>query len=189
MKNIILSSIFLIMSSAIFAGNDFACSKMDNKRVLGFGAMYGSFYALGYNDARNKKIDKEFGEIMKKLVEYIKAGCEKDPNSNIVTLFRKGIKSGYATSDFSKGALKKPKFDTILYKLSGGADRNTRDCVKINLTEDLVQIIKSKFYELEKVCGKNCKKYKREDLRKIFNKSEGIKFDKEFKLAFKKCKL
>ena len=77
MKNIILSSIFLILSSAIFAGNDFACSKMDNKRVLGYGAKYGSFYALGYNDARNKKIDKEFGEIMKKLVEYIKAGCEK----------------------------------------------------------------------------------------------------------------
>ena len=188
MKKIILSSIFLILSSAIFAGNDFACSKMDNKRVLGYGAMYGSFYALGYNDARNKKIDKEFGEIMKKLVEYIKAGCEKDPNSNIVTLFRKGIKSGYATSDFSKRELKQ-QFDMILYKLSGGADMNTRECVKINLTEDLVQIIESKFYELEKVCGKNCKSFKRKDLRKIFNKSEGIKFDKEFKLAFKKCKL
>ena len=91
--------------------------------------------------------------------------------------------------DFSKRELKKPKFDTILYKLSGGADRNTRECVKINLTDDLVQIIKSKFYELEKVCGKNCKKYKRKDLRKIFKKSEGIKFDKEFKLAYKKCKL
>ena len=51
------------------------------------------------------------------------------------------------------------------------------------------QIIKSKSYELEKVCGKNCKKYKRKDLRNIFNKSEGIKLDKEFKLAFKKCKL
>ena len=189
MKKIILSSIFLILSSAIFAGNDFACSKMDNKRALGYGAMYGAFYALGYNDARNKKIDKKFDEVMKKLVEYIKAGCEKDPNSNIVTLFRKGIKSGYATSDFSKRELKKPKFDTILYKLSGGAERDTRECVKINLTDDLVQIIKSKFYELEKVCGKNCKKYKRKDLRKIFKKSEGIKFDKEFKLAFKKCKL
>ena len=188
MKKIILSSIFLILSSAIFAGNDFACSKMDNKRVLGYGAMYGAFYALGYNDARNKKIDKEFNKVMKKLVEYIKAGCEKDPNSNIVTLFRKGIKSGYATSDFSKRELKQ-QFDMILYKLSGGADRNTRDCVKINLTEDLVQIIKSKSYDLEKVCGKNCKKYKRKDLRKIFKKSEGIKFDKEFKLAFKKCKL
>ena len=188
MKNIILSSIFLILSSAIFAGNDFACSKMDNKRVLGYGAMYGAFYELGYNDARNKKIDKEFGEIMKKLVEYIKAGCEKDPNSNIVTLFRTGIKSGYATSDFSKRELKQ-QFDMILYKLSGGADMNTRECVKINLTEDLVQIIESKFYELEKVCGKNCKRFKRKDLRKILNKSEGIKFDKEFKLAFKKCKL
>ena len=188
MKKIILSSIFLILSSAIFAGNDFACSKMDNKRVLGYGAMYGSFYALGYNDARNKKIDKEFDEVMKKLVEYIKAGCEKDPNSNIVTLFRKGIKSGYATSDFSKSELKQ-QFDMILYKLSGGADRNTRECVKINLTEDLVQIIESKFYELEKVCGKHCKRFKRKDLRKIFNKSEGIKFDKEIKLAFKKCKL
>ena len=143
----------MILSSAIFAGNDFACSKMDDKRVLGYGAMYGAFYSLGYNDARNKKIDKEFGEIMKKLVEYIKAGCEKDPNSNIVTLFRKGIKSGYATSDFSKKELKQ-QFDMILYKLSGGADRNTRECVKINLTEDLVQIIESKFYELEKVCGK-----------------------------------
>ena len=188
MKKIILSSIFLILSSAIFAGNDFTCSKMDNKRSLGYGAMYGSFYVLGYNDARNKKIDKEFGEIMKKLVEYIKAGCEKDPNSNIVTLFRKGIKSGYAASDFSKRAFKQ-QFDMILYKLSGGADRNTRECVKINLTEDLVQIIESKFYELEKVCGKHCKRFKRKDLRKIFNKSEGIKFDKEFKLAFKKCKL
>ena len=189
MKKIILSSIFLILSSAIFAGNDFACSKMKNKRGLGYGAMYGAFYALGYNDARNRKIDKEFDEVMKKLVEYIKAGCEKDPNSNIVTLFRKGIKSGYAASDFSKRELKPPKFDLILYKLSGGADKNTRECVKINLTEDLVQIIKSKFYELEKVCGKNCKKYKRKDLRKIFNKSEGTKFDKEFKLAFNKCKL
>ena len=179
----------MILSSAIFAGNDFACSKMDNKRVLGYGAMYGAFYALGYNDARNKKIDKEFNEIMKKLVEYIKAGCKKDPNSNIVTLFRKGIKSGYAASDFTKRKLKQPKFDIILYKLSGGADRDTRECVKINLTDDLVQIIKSKSYELEKVCGKNCKRYKRKDLRNIFNKSEGIKFDKEFKLAFKKCKL
>ena len=191
MKKIILSSIFLMLSSAIFAGNDFACSKMDNKRVLGYRArtMYGFFYALGYNDARNKKIDKEFNEIMKKLVEYIKAGCKKDPNSNIVTLFRKGIKSGYAASDFTKRELKQPKFDIILYKLSGGADRDTRECVKINLTDDLVQIIKSKSYELEKVCGKNCKKYKRKDLRNIFKKSEGIKFDKEFKLAFKKCKL
>ena len=188
MKKIILSSIFLVLSSAIFAGNDFACSKMDNKSVLDYGAMYGSFYALGYNDARNKKIDKEFDEVLKKLVEYIKAGCKNDPNSNIVTLFRKGIKSGYATSDFSKSELKQ-QFDMILYKLSGGADRNTRECVKINLTEDLVQIIESKFYELEKVCGKNCKSFERKDLRKIFNKSEGIKFDKEFKLAFKKCKL
>ena len=190
MKKIILSSIFLILSSTIFAGNDFACSKMDKKRVLGYSArtMYGFFYALGYNDARNKNIDKEFNEIMKKLVKYIKAGCEKDPNSNIITLFRKGIKSGYAASDFSKRALKQ-QFDMILYKLSGGADRDTRECVKINLTDDLVQIIKSKSYELEKVCGINCKKYKRMDLRKIFKKSEGIKFDKEFKLAFKKCKL
>ena len=162
---------------------------MDNKRALDYGAMYGAFYALGYNDARNKNIDKEFGEIMKKLVEYIKAGCEKDPNSNIVTLFRKGIKSGYAASDFSKRKSKQPEFDIILYKLSGGADMNTRECVKINLTEDLVQIIESKFYELEKVCGKNCTRFKRKDLRNIFNKSEGIKFDKEFKLAFKKCKL
>ena len=189
MEKIIFSSIFLILSSAIFAGNEFACSEMDKKRALDYGSMYGAFYALGYNDARNKKIDKKFNKVMKKLVKYIKAGCEKDPKSNIVTLFRKGIKSGYATSDFSKRALKKPKFDTILYKLSGGADRNTRECIKINLTEDLVQIIKSKSYELEKVCGKNCKKYKRKDLRKIFKKSEGIKFDKEFKLAFKKCKL
>ena len=191
MKKIILSSIFLILSSAIFAGNDFACSKMDKKRILGYSArtMYGFFYALGYNDARKKNIDKEFNEIMKKLVKYIKAGCEKDPNSNIITLFRKGIKSGYAASDFTKRKLKQPKFDIILYKLSGGADRDTRECVKINLTDDLVQIIKSKSYELEKVCGKNCKKYKRKDLRKIFKKSEGLKFDKEFKLAFKKCKL
>jgi len=189
MKKFILSSILLILSSAIFAGNDFACSKMNNKRGLGYGAMYGSFYALGYNDARKKKTDKEFNKVMKKLRKYIKAGCKKDPKSNIVTLFRKGIKSGFATSDFSKRALKKPKFDTILYKLSGGADRNTRDCVKINLTDDLVQIIKSKSYELEKICGKNCKKYKRKDLRKIFKKSEGIKFDKEIKLAYKKCKL
>jgi len=189
MKKFILSSILLILSSAIFAGNDFACSKMNNKRGLGYGAMYGAFYALGYNDARKKKTDKEFNKVMKKLRKYIKAGCKKDPKSNIVTLFRKGIKSGYATSDFSKRALKKPKFDTILYKLSGGADRDTRECIKINLTEDLVQMIKSKSYELEKICGKNCKKYKRKDLRKIFKKSEGIKFDKEFKLAFKKCKL
>ena len=113
MKKIILSSIFLILSSAIFAGNDFACSKMDNKRSLGSGAMYGSFYTLGYNDARNKKIDKEFDEIMKKIVKYIKAGCEKDPKSNIVTLFRKGIKSGYAASDFSKRKSKQPEFDII----------------------------------------------------------------------------
>ena len=191
MKKIILSSIFLILSSAIFAGNDFACSKMDNKRVLGYGAraMYGFFYALGYNDARNKKIDKEFDEIMKKIVKYIKAGCEKDPKSNIVTLFRKGIKSGYVTSDFLKRELKQPKFDIILYKLSGGADKNSRECVKINVTEDLVQFIESKFDELEKVCGKNCERYKKKDLRNIFNKSEGIKLDKEFKLAFKKCKL
>ena len=189
MKKIILSSTFLILSSAIFAGNEFDCRKMNNKRGLGYGAMYGAFYALGYNDARNKKTDKEFNKVIKKLMKYIKSCCEKDPKSNIVTLFRKGIKSGYATSDFSKRALKKPKFDTILYKLSGGADRYTRECVKINLTEDLVQIIKTKSYELEKVCGKNCKKYKRKDLRNIFKKSEGIKFDKEFKLAFKKCKL
>ena len=191
MKNIILSSIFLILSSAIFAGNDFACSKMDKKRVLGYSArtMYGFFYALGYNDARNKKTDKEFNKVIKKIRKYIKVGCEKDPKSNIVTLFRKGIKSGYAASDFTKRVLKQPKFDRILYKLSGGADRDTRECIKINLTDDLVQIIKSKSYELEKVCGKNCKKYKRKDLRNIFKKSEGIKFDKEFKLAFKKCKL
>ena len=189
MKKIILSIIFLILSSAIFAGNNFACSKMNNERGLGNGAMYGTFYSLGYNDARKKKIDKEFAEVMKKLLKYIKAGCEKTPKSNIVTLFRKGIKSGYATSDFLKRELKQPKFDIILYKLSGGADRDTRECVKINLTDDLVQIINSKFYELEKVCGKNCKKYNRKDLRKIFKKSEGIKFDKEFKLAFKKCKL
>ena len=159
------------------------------KKVFNYGAMYGAFYTLGYNDARNKKIDKEFDTVMKKLAKYIKAGCEKNPNSNFLTLFRKGIKSGYATSDFSKGALKKPKFDTILYKLSGGADRDTRECIKINLTEDLVKIIKSKSYELENICGKNCKKYKRKDLRKVFKKSESIKFDKEFKLAFKKCKL
>ena len=189
MKKIILSSIFLILSSAIFAGDDFACSKMDKKKALGYGAMYGAFYTLGYNDARKKKTDKEFNEVMKKLLKYIKAGCEKDPKSNIVTLFRKGIKSGFAASDFTKRELKPPKFDIILYKLSGGADRDTRECVKINLTDDLVQIIKSKFYELEKVCGKNCKQYKRKDLQKIFKKSEGIKFDKEFKLAFKKCKL
>jgi len=188
-KKIIFSIIFMILSTAIFAENDFACSKMENKKVLDSGAMYGAFYALGYNDARNKKIDKKFNTVMKKLVEYIQAGCEKNPKSDIVTLFRKGIQSEYATSDFTKRELKQPKFDIILYKLSGGVDKNTTECVKINLTEDLVQIIKSKFYELEKVCGKNCKRYKRKDLRKIFNKNEGIKFDKEFKLAFKKCKL
>ena len=189
MKKIIFCTILLMLSSTIFGGNDFACSKMDNKRLLSYGVMYGAFYSLGYNDARNNKIDKEFDAIFTKIVKYIKAGCEKYPNSDIVTLFRKGIKRGYSTSDFKKRELKKTKFDIILYKLSGGADINTRECVKLNLSEDLVQIIKSKFDELEKVCGKNCKGYKRKDLRNIFKKSEGIKFDKEFKLAFKKCKL
>ena len=189
MKHIMYCSIFLILSSSIFAGDDFTCNKMENKKDFNYGAMYGAFYSLGYNDARNKKIDKEFDAVLKKLAKYIKAGCEKNPNSNIVTLFRKGIKTGFATSDFSKRELKQPKFDVILYKLSFGADRNTRECLKINLSEDLVKIIKSKSDELEKVCGKNCKRYKRKDLRKIFKKSEGLKFDKEFKLAFKKCKL
>ena len=55
MKKIILSSLFLILSSAIFAGNEFDCRKMNNKRGLGYGAIYGAFYALGYNDARNGK--------------------------------------------------------------------------------------------------------------------------------------
>ena len=65
MKKIILSSIFLILSSAIFAGNDFACSKMNKKRVLGYSAktMYGFFYALGYNDARKKKTDKNLTKL------------------------------------------------------------------------------------------------------------------------------
>ena len=189
MKKILFSSIILILSSAICAGNDLACIRMDKKKVLEYGAMYGAFYSLGYNDARNKKIDKEFDTILKKLTMYFKKGCEKNPNSKIITLLRKGIKSGYDTSDFSKRELKKPKFDVIIYKLSGGVDRNTRECVKINLSEDLVQIIKAKSYELEKVCGKNCKRYNRKDLRNIFNKNEGIKFDKEFKIAFKKCKL
>ena len=189
MKKILFFNILLILSSSIFAGNDFACNKMDNKNVLKYGSIYGAFYALGYNDARNKKIDKEFDTIIQKLAKYIKAGCEKNPNSNFINLFRKGIKSGFATSYFSKIELKQPKFDLILYKLSGGVDRNTRECLKINLSEDLVQIIKSKSNELEKVCGKNCKRYNRKNLRNIFNKSEGIKFDKEFKLAFKKCKL
>ena len=94
MRKIILSSIFLMLSSAIFAGNDFACSKMDKKRALGYGAMYGAFYALGYNDARKKKTDKEFNEVMKKLLKYIKVGCEKDPKSNIVTLSRRVKKGG-----------------------------------------------------------------------------------------------
>ena len=189
MKEIIFCSILLILSPSIFAGNDFACSKMDDKKFFNYAAMYGTFYTLGYNDARNRKIDKKFDVILKKIAKYIKSGCEKNPNSNIVTLFRKGIKTGFATSDFSKRELKQPKFDVILYKLSVGADRNTRECLKINLSEDLVKIIKSKSDELEKVCGKNCKRYKRKDLRKIFKKSEGLKFDKEFKLAFKKCKL
>ena len=189
MEKILLSSILLVLSTAIFAGNDFACSKMNNKRVLGYGAMHGAFYALGYNDARKKKIDKEFDLVIKKLVKFIKAGCDKYPNSNIISLFRRGIKSGYAVSVFAKKELKQPNIDIILYKLSGGADRNTRECLKINLTEDLVKILESKFDEFEKVCGRNCKRYKRKDLRNIFNKSQGIRFEKEFKLAFKKCKL
>ena len=189
MKFFFWSSIFLTLSSAIFAGNDFACSKMNNKRDLGYGAMYGAFYALGYNDASKNKVDEKFAKYIKKLQKYIMVGCERYPDLNIVTLFRKGIKSGYTISDFSKRELKKPKFDTILYKLSGGADRNTRECVKINLTEELVKIIESKSYELEKACGSSCKRYNRKDLRNIFDKNEGIKFDKEFKLAFKKCKL
>ena len=189
MKKIILCNIFWILSSAIFAKNDFACSKMDNKRSIDIGAVYGVFYALGYNDASNKKIDNELDEILNKLVEYIKVGCEKNPNSNIINLFRKGIQSGFVKSDFTKKKFEQNFFDVILYKLSGGADIDTRECLKINLTEDLVQIIESKFYKLENVCGKSCKRYKRKDLRNIFNKSEGIKFDKEFKLAFKKCKL
>ena len=43
-------------------------------------------------------------------------------------------------------------------------------------------------FEFMGICS-ICKKYKRQDLRNIFKKSDGIKFDKEFKLAFKKCKL
>jgi len=162
---------------------------MGNKKVFNYGAMYGAFYTLGYNDARDKKIDKEFDTIRKKLTKYIKAGCEKNPSSNIIILFRKGIKSGFATSDFSKRVFKESKFDVIMQKFSGGVDRNSRECLKINLSEDLIQIIKSKSIELEKSCGKNCKRYERKDLRNIFNKNEGIKFDNEFKLAFKKCKL
>tara|TARA_B100000579_G_scaffold382985_1_gene352542 strand:- start:80 stop:670 length:591 start_codon:yes stop_codon:yes gene_type:complete len=188
-KKIFFSSIFLIMGSGIYAGNDFVCRKMVKKNVLEYGAMYGAFYTLGYNDAKNKKMDKEFDEIMKKIVKYIKTGCEKFPKSNIVSLFRKGIKSGYAKSDFTKREFKQTEFDTILYKLSGGSDIDTRECIKINLTEDLVRIIKTKFNELEKVCGKNCKRYKRKDLRNIFLNNEGKIFDKEFKLAYKKCKL
>ena len=64
MKTIILSSIFLIVSSKIFGVNDFACSKIYNKGVLSYGAMYGAFYSLGYNDARNNKIDNEFEVIL-----------------------------------------------------------------------------------------------------------------------------
>ena len=70
---------FLILSSTIFAGNEFDCRKMNNKKGLGYGAKYGAFYALGYNDARKKMTDKEFNKVMKKLRKYIKAGCEKNP--------------------------------------------------------------------------------------------------------------
>jgi len=189
MKKLILYSILLIISPSIFAANDFSCSKMDNKNFFNYSAIYGTFYTIGYYDSRNKKIDDEFDAIMKKIATYIKLGCEKSPNLNIFTLFKKGIKSGYAISDFSKREFKQPKFDIILYKLNVKADINTRECLKINLSEDLVQLLKLKFDELEKVCGKNCKRYTRKDLRKIFKKSEVIKFDKEFKLAYKKCKL
>ena len=139
MKKALLSNIFLILSSTIFAGNDFSCSKMVNKMGQDNGAIYGVFYVLGYNDASNKNIDKEFDEILKKIVEYIKAGCEKTPNLNIIKLFRKGIKNGFVTSDFKNKKFKKHYFDVILKKLSGGADINTRECVKINLTEELVK--------------------------------------------------
>ena len=92
MKKFILSSILLILSSAIFAGNEFDCRKMDKKSALSYGAMYGAFYALGYSDARNKRTDKEFNKVMKKLRKYIKAGCEKTLNQILSPCLEKGLK-------------------------------------------------------------------------------------------------
>ena len=89
MKKIILSSMFLILSSTIFAGNEFDCRKMNNKKGLGYAAKYGAFYAIGYNDARKKMTDKEFNKVMKKLRKYIKAGCEKDPKIKYCNLIQK----------------------------------------------------------------------------------------------------
>ena len=80
---------------------------MDNKKVFNYGSMYGAFYTLGYNDARDKKIDKEFDTIRKKLTKYIKAGCEKNPNSNKESFFRE------YRYDYFNNLIKKNKYNFI----------------------------------------------------------------------------
>ena len=83
MEKIILNSIFLILSSAIFAGDEFSCSKMDNKKLLDFGARYGAFYALGYNDARKNEIDKKRSELFREQQFEYNSILKKNNKLNI----------------------------------------------------------------------------------------------------------
>ena len=151
MKHIILSSIFVVLSSTIFAG-DFDCSKMDNKMGLGFGAMYGTFYALGYNDAKNKKeiSKRETRKIGEKVMEYIIAGCDNDPNSDIVTLIRKGIKSEYSTSDFPKIELR--GIDKFFIEIDKNfKKRSYRKCMLKPLSDKDIKAFGGWYNDLEKL--------------------------------------
>ena len=119
-------------------------------------------------------------------MEYIKAGCENDPNGNLLTLFRKGIKSEYSTSDSPKRVSKAPtsedkRFVIALNKIIPVPG----ECALKNTSPKIRKLFASRFDKLEIECGKKCEG---KGWFKVFSEKELEILGKEMEPMIKKCK-
>jgi len=102
---LIITSILLFINPS-FAASDFECSKLseDNFKnfAMGFGLSLGILYMVGYNDGKNKNKINFDEKHVDKMKELIIEGCSNNPDSDMLTLFRTGMRDDFNNPNWEK---------------------------------------------------------------------------------------
>ena len=117
MKNVLLIFSIIIIGSPSFASSEFDCSRLSEDNFKNFQAVIalslGISYMVGYNDGKNKNKINFDEKYMDKTKELIIEGCSKNPNSDLITLFREGLREDFNNPNWV-GVKKEYRFEKFI---------------------------------------------------------------------------
>ena len=195
MKNLLLILAMILIGSPSFAASDLECYKLSEKNfknfAMGFGLSLGILYMVGYNDGKNKNKINFDKKHMDKMKELIIEGCSNNPDSDMLTLFRTGMRD-----DFNNGGKGiKPDFKgykkdlKIMLELIGGEKEKDLNCFETNISTAFLKEYGPLFEPVITISKSSLsKKEKNKKFKIIFKNHDTKKWAKTLNKLVKKCK-